>query len=257
MGVTPEQDVLAFVAKEDGKWRLSRVRGWLDRQPGEETVEVAGLTRKDFARPEGPWYASLLVIPSGEFVVCISSGNGQRADGERGREFDEIVSVVDLKRFNVLKTAHSPASRDEIRQYSLDSAGHLVLRASKPLPGPEGMSPSFGNDVRIVLLNLPDLTTKEQCHYAEWMRNGAVVRREGERDCDPLLSHAPGDRSRFQSFSINSAIVTKPVPKKPQNPIAVQPFLPMVDSRTKIALTFIAIGGETPSSPTRGRISFR
>jgi hypothetical protein len=200
MGVTPEQDVLAFVAKEDGKWRLSRVRGWLDRQPGEETVEVAGLTRKDFARPEGPWYASLLVTSNGEFVVCISSGNGRRADGERGREFDEIVSVVDLKRFNVLKTAHSPASRDEIRQYSLDSAGHLVLRASKPLPGPEGMSPSFGNDVRIVLLNLPDLTTKEQCHYAEWMRNGAVVRREGERDCDPLPSHAPGGPKPLSEF---------------------------------------------------------
>jgi hypothetical protein len=133
MTVTPEQDVLAFVAKEDGKWRLSRVRSWLDKQPVDETIEVAGLTRKDFARPEGPWYASLLVTSSGEFVVCISSGNGRPADGERGLELDDIVSVVDLRKFKVMKTAHPPASRDEIRQYFLDSAGHLVLRASKPL----------------------------------------------------------------------------------------------------------------------------
>jgi hypothetical protein len=51
MAVTPEQDVLSFVGKEDGKWRLSRVRGWLDKQPVDETIEVPGLAKKDFARP--------------------------------------------------------------------------------------------------------------------------------------------------------------------------------------------------------------
>jgi hypothetical protein len=107
---------------------------------------------------------------------------------------------VDLRQFKVMKTAHPPASRDEIRQYSIDSAGHLVLRASKPLPGPAGMSPSFGRDVRIVLLNLPDLTMGEQCHYSEWMGGGKVIRREGERDCDALLSHTPGGPKPLSAF---------------------------------------------------------
>jgi hypothetical protein len=43
-----------------------------------------------------------------------------------------------------------------------------------------------------VLLNLPDLTTSEQCHYSEWMGAGKVIRREGEQDCDALMSHSPG-----------------------------------------------------------------
>ena len=223
MAVTPEQDVLAFVAKEDGKWRLSRVRGWLDKQPADETIEVPGLAKKDFARPGAPWYASMLVTANGEFVVCISSGNGRPVDGQRGLEFDDIISVVDLREFKVLKTAHAPASRNEIRQYFLDSAGHLVLRASKSLPGPEGMSPSFGNGVRIVLLNLPDLTASEQCHYSEWMSGGKVIRREGGKDCDALVSHAPGGRKPLSEFLDQLRDNNEPRPKErpPFNCVAI------------------------------------
>jgi hypothetical protein len=43
MAVTPEQDVLSLVPKRNGTWRLTRVRGWLDEKPIEETIDVPGI----------------------------------------------------------------------------------------------------------------------------------------------------------------------------------------------------------------------
>jgi hypothetical protein len=76
------------------------------------------------------------------------------------------------------------------------------------------MSPSFGKDVRIVLLNLPDLTTSEQCHYSEWMGGGKVIRREGEQDCDALVSHAPGGPKNPSEFLDQLRDNNEPRPKE-------------------------------------------
>lgn len=33
MAITPDEDVLSFIANKDGRWRLSRVRGWQETDP--------------------------------------------------------------------------------------------------------------------------------------------------------------------------------------------------------------------------------
>src|SRR5579872_1341854 len=82
MVVTPEQDVLSFIATENNVWRLSRVRNWLDKQPIEEALAVPGLGRGD-----GDVWAglstTLLLSPDGKFAVCIASGAHRAASYER------------------------------------------------------------------------------------------------------------------------------------------------------------------------------
>src|SRR5579863_1711026 len=41
--VTPEQDLLSFVPKANGVWRLTRVRGWLSEKPFEQTIDIPGI----------------------------------------------------------------------------------------------------------------------------------------------------------------------------------------------------------------------
>jgi hypothetical protein len=49
MAVTADQDVLSFVAKADGKWRLTRIHGWLEKRPTEQTIDIPGWRRKNLA----------------------------------------------------------------------------------------------------------------------------------------------------------------------------------------------------------------
>src|SRR5580692_10717939 len=91
MAVTPEHDVLSVVANDDGTWRLSRVRHWLDQQPLEESLTLPGLVqggRKGWAA-WGIWSQQLFITPDGTLALCIVSAHN-------GRERQDLVSVVDL-----------------------------------------------------------------------------------------------------------------------------------------------------------------
>ena len=129
LALTPQQDVLTLVAKKDEKWRLTRIQRWLDRKPQEESIEVPGLATKDFAIPDGPWYAKVLLTPDGRFAVCISSGHGIIAYGERGIILDDIVTVVDLRDFSVVTFSHTPAAPEEMHTFNLDDGRLLRMTA--------------------------------------------------------------------------------------------------------------------------------
>src|ERR1035438_7456533 len=78
MAVTPEQDVLSFVANDDGTWRLSRVRRWTDKQPLEDSLTVPGLVqggREGWSNYWGVWLADMFVTPDSQFVACIVSAD--------------------------------------------------------------------------------------------------------------------------------------------------------------------------------------
>ena len=107
MAVTPEQDVLSFVARPDGKWLLTRVRSWLDKTPSEKTIDVPGWTRADLATAFGPVLLDLFVTPDGHFVICVASAKWNR---NQKLSWDSLISVVDLQRFEVVTTPTRPRS---------------------------------------------------------------------------------------------------------------------------------------------------
>jgi hypothetical protein len=145
MAVTPEQDVLSFLAKPDGKWLLTRVRHWLDKTPTEQTIDVPSWTRADLAAAFGAVLLDLFVTPDGRFVICVASakwGRNQKAS------WDTLISVVDLQRFEVVTTAHPPADPNETRSFYLDGAQHLVLALGE-------------TNQRLLLLDVPSLSVAD------------------------------------------------------------------------------------------------
>jgi hypothetical protein len=152
MAVTPEQDVLSFVAKPDGKWLLTRVRNWLDFTPTEQTIDVPAWSRTDLAAAFGPVLLDLFVTPDGRFVICVASAKWGR---NQKLSWDSLISVVDLQRFEVVTTAHPPADPSEIRSFSLDGAQHLLVETNQrslllDVPSLSVAAGDDRNDVKIV-----------------------------------------------------------------------------------------------------------
>jgi len=187
MAVTPDQAVISFIANAEGKWRLSRVRRWLDKEPEEQTITVPGRVLGD-RKQWAPWSAKLEVTPDGKFAICVTSAFRV---GPAGRDQDEFVSVVNLLDFKVVSSIHASevaALSGGYRTYGVDRAGHLISQAFTPFPRHPGDDASLGGSrVKLTALSLPDLAVVDQCQYSEWMRSGAIVRREGEQDCAKLL----------------------------------------------------------------------
>ena len=84
MAVTPDQAVISFIANAEGKWRLSRVRRWLDKEPEEQTITVPGLVLGD-RKQWAPWSAKLEVTPDGKFAICVTSAFRVGPAGPRSR----------------------------------------------------------------------------------------------------------------------------------------------------------------------------
>jgi hypothetical protein len=182
MVVTPTQDVLSFVVNEDGKWRLSRVRRWLDKQPIEEALAIPGFARNK----SGEWLqfeTSLLLSPEGKFVVCIASGNRSSPPVN-----EDLVSVVDLDRFQLvanLQVSALPEASGGYRLYHLDRRGHLAVNAVTQTPA----NSEWRFAKKLALLSLPGLEVAGDCEYSEFSAN-RNSRVEPENACEALVKHA-------------------------------------------------------------------
>jgi hypothetical protein len=167
MAVTPDQDVLSFVGKVDGKWRLTRVRNWLDKNPPEQTIDVPGLTRPSFGGLD------LLATPDGNFAICIARGT------------ESVVSVIDLRVFRVLMTIHQSGSP----AYFTDPAGRLVTaevvdRDPSRLPVVRNQAGRW-TDTRLAFFTLPDLVPSGTCQFRETLEGNNFV--PHDKDCGPTL----------------------------------------------------------------------
>ncbi len=184
--VTPDQDVLSFIANKDGEWRLSRVHGWLEKEPHEDRTAVPGLVYGDREQWWSPWYPELAVTSDGKFAICVAS-----AWRSQGHSRDEFISVVDLADFHVVASVHSsgiPALGGIFRARHLDGLGHLVIQAYTPFPKHPGDDiTAGGSQVKTAVLTLPGLAVTDQCEYSEWNRTGSPTRREDEGSCKGCL----------------------------------------------------------------------
>jgi len=186
MAVTPENDALSFVANDDGSWRLSRVRQWLDPQPVEESLTLPGLVQggREGWKGWGIWSQQLTITPDGKLALCFISANN-------GHERQDLVSVVSLGQFKVVtsvRTSEVAPLSGNFRTYNLDRSGSLVVKASTPFPRHPGDDAFFGGSWhKLATLALPGLRVTDNCEYSEWMHSGSVVRRENESNCAGLL----------------------------------------------------------------------
>jgi hypothetical protein len=114
MAITPDQDVLWFIPKRIGPWRLTRMRNWLDKSPIEQTIDVPGIS--------GATSLDLLVTPDGRFATCVATIL-KKVDGQREGTIDNLVSIVDLRTFQIVSSIYQEGSGE----HSVDSSGYLIL----------------------------------------------------------------------------------------------------------------------------------
>ncbi len=190
MAVTPNQDVLSFVAKRDGKWRLTRVRNWLDKNPVEQTIDVPGIVVPEKSKGGPAQLISLsielLVTPDGGFAICVATG-GYR-NSQRGGAADNVVSVIDLRTFKVLTTVHQDGSSE----HYVDRAGRFVLGKSVVQGGigPTVPNQRISREVTLRFFTLPDVTPDGTCRFTE-----TLERRTWAPD-DPDCGSSLEERSR-------------------------------------------------------------
>jgi hypothetical protein len=191
MALTANQDLLSLIASPDGKWRLSRVRGWLNEQPQEDRIDIRGLVLGDRKNWFSPWSAKLLLTTDGRFVICIASA---WLSGGRGQE--DFVSVVSLAEFKVVASAHPremAALTGSNRTYNLDHLGNLAAQAYTQSPRHPGDDISVGSSqVKMAVFSLPGLDVSDQCEYSEWSHGGSPPRRLEGDSCKTLLTHEGG-----------------------------------------------------------------
>jgi len=171
MAVTPNQDVLSFVAKRDGTWRLTRVRNWLDKNPAEQTIAVPGIAvpeRSNAERLNG-LRAELFVTEDASFAICVATGIWST------RTADNVVSVIDLRSFQILTTVH----QDGTSEHFVNRVGRFVLSA-----GVRQDPTTF--EVTLRFLTLPDLVPDGSCRFSETIKGKIGEKRSFEmhdQDC--------------------------------------------------------------------------
>jgi hypothetical protein len=168
MAVTADQDVLSFVAKADGKWRLTRIHGWLEKRPAEQTIDILGWPGK---KPAPNAVASLsllnislLVTKDGKYAVGAADAYWA-LNGQRGGRSDDLISVIDLPTFAVVKSIHTSDLGQESWQVFISPSGQLALQA-RTGQAKTGQAKT-GESLRLVLLGLPDLNVEKQCRDSE------------------------------------------------------------------------------------------
>jgi hypothetical protein len=175
------------VAKKSGKWRLTRGQNWLDKNPVEQTIDVPGIAVPDKSKNSTGSLAGLnielLATADGSFAVCVAGGNyWATTKGRKGTE-DNVVSVVDLRTFQVLTTVH----QDGISDYFVDRAGRLVLEESVI----EGNGPIVPNqrrrrEVTLRFFTLPALMQDGACRFTETLEGRTWV--PHDQDCGSSLA---------------------------------------------------------------------
>jgi hypothetical protein len=190
MATTPQQDLLSLVGNDDGTWRLTRVRRWLDKQPIEESLTVPGLFQggRDGWSNWGIWWADLLLTPDGNFALCILT-----AYPKKGLAREDVITVVSLLQFRITASSRIsalPQVSGDYREYEVNLKGDLISNTHTSFPRHPGDDAFFGGaSHKLAVFALPSLDLSDRCEYSEWVRSGKPVRRENEADCATLLQH--------------------------------------------------------------------
>jgi len=198
MSVTPDQDLLVFGAQSDGQWKLTRVRSWADKQPLQETITVPGVAWNSF---KGMFFVTpnVLVTPDGRYAVCLASSSRFQGFGPGSMTIEDVVSVVDLRAFALVKTAHPPGPRDTINTWSMDNAGSVVFEATAL-----DSNTNSGMAMDLWMLSVPELAVAAHCRYVK-RSSGTLperpLRLDASHDCDTLLAKSgTGTRSLQEYF---------------------------------------------------------
>jgi hypothetical protein len=106
--VTPNKELLAFEPDRNGKWPLVKVAQWWSKDPQSTILTIPGWSAKDDESLERLG-TDLKITPDGKYAVAFASAEWNKSSSAAIREADTIVTVIDLSRWQIVKTAHTSA----------------------------------------------------------------------------------------------------------------------------------------------------
>ena len=181
--VSPAGNVLSLVAKDSGNWELYRVRSWLE-SPFQEKLVIPGFPSKKDKPDMSSLDAFVSVTSDGAYAICASSASWYQGPSTRPLSYtaDDVIAVVDLSGFTVIRTIHT---RDTLglftsRSIKLDHEDRVLLHSSDFIDGQWRHA--------FVRLAIPSLAPGPVCHYV-WVGDPPRQRDEATTvdDCQAAL----------------------------------------------------------------------
>jgi hypothetical protein len=166
MAVSPANDVLSFVAKDTGDWKLYRASNWLGEAPLVKSIVLPGYFSKRDSRKGDKslehMSAKVFVTRYGSYAVCLGSAAWlKRVNGRAvgSATSNDVISVVDLSTFEVIATVQTEGlDLFEFHEIVLDDDGYIRVGSSSP-------GSKHGAFVR---LSIPLLKAGPRCAY-DWI----------------------------------------------------------------------------------------
>jgi len=136
LALTQSGDFLAFSARRNGIWQLTRVRRWNSATPVIEHLELPGYFSSKDDHDLETLELKLFLTPDGRYGACAADAWwNKRVDGKSvGKSRTEIrISSIDLENFRVAGRATTAAlSLFEFQGVFMRTDGQLVVESSSP-----------------------------------------------------------------------------------------------------------------------------
>ena len=167
MRVAPDQSILVFDADASGKWPLVRVRKWWTENPASEVLNIPGWSAADSEHLAGI-RMDVQITPDGRYAVAFSEALWMEKSsfllhvpkGYVERKPDTIVTVVDLERWQIVKSLHTITTGDgDVRDARVVDNRWIALDANLGQSGAEQGTDRYRNWV----LSIPDLKPGSEC----------------------------------------------------------------------------------------------
>jgi hypothetical protein len=200
MRIAPDQSILVFDSDTSGRWPLVRVRRWWTDNPINDVLDVPGWGVADAKYMDGI-YVDVQVTPDGCYAIAFSKARWKDKSsfllhapkGYVARKPDTIISVIDLKRWEVLKSIHTADMGNvDVRNARVISDRWMAFDS---IPG----APPSGHGVYAYLdqlISITDLTSGPSCvsqrfsHLWQIAPNALVqsTRIQNDTACGEVLS---------------------------------------------------------------------
>jgi hypothetical protein len=200
MRLAPDQSVLILNPTPDGQWALLRVRNWWTADPQSDLLRVPGWSSRD-TQNSGDLGIEVQVTPDGHYAVAIAGADWEEKPlfafahpGYVQRKPDAIITVVDLERWQIVRTLHTASLTDaDFRGARVLSNGWLGLQGLTF----HASSLESLDERHNLLISIPDLTPGPAClsHRAdldveESKSATAVLGQRNDAACAELLKAA-------------------------------------------------------------------
>jgi len=173
MRIAPDQSVLVFDSDTSGRWPLIRVRRWWTSNPVSEVLEVPGWSTGDAKYMDGI-YVDVQTTPDGHYAIAFSKAVWKSKSsfilhapkGYVGRTPDTIITVIDLERWQVLRSIHTADIGDvDVRDARVVNNGWMAFDGDTGAPlSDQGVSRYLDQ-----LISIPDLKLGRSCIYGSFL----------------------------------------------------------------------------------------